>query len=265
MADITAADEARRAKEHFDAEGFCVAAQLLEPSVIPGACDVMDSVIAGEYPTGVEPLCVDRHPDGDPAHLARIDQPQMADLRITELVVQSGIGEFVAAMTGADLVQVWAMQLIRKPSTSTITANVGWHQDEDYWTGWWEGEVFTCWLALSDVTIEAGPVRFVRGSHHWGFLGGGNFFLPDLEASTSHQRVPAGATWEEAPAVIPAGGASFHHRLTLHGSGPNTSGSHRRSYAVHLRTDRARMLPGLRDIYQEHITDPTMSPVLFER
>lgn len=249
----------------YEDDGFITVDRVLEPSEIGPACEVMDAVVAGEYATGVEPLCVDRHGDGDPRHLARIDQPQMADHRITDLVRRSGIGEAAAALTGADMVQVWAMQLIRKPSTDAPVANVGWHQDEDYWTGWWDGEVFTCWLALSDVTAEAGPVTFVKGSHRWGFLGGGNFFLTDLDGSESRAKVPEGERWEEAPAVLPAGGCSFHHRLTLHGSGPNTSGSFRRSYAVHLRTERATMLPGLRDVYQEHITDPAMSPVLFER
>jgi ectoine hydroxylase-related dioxygenase (phytanoyl-CoA dioxygenase family) len=150
------------------------------------------------------------------------------------------------------------------PAASSTVANVGWHQDEDYWQGWWDGEVFTCWLALTDVDDDCGPVRFVRGSHRWGFLGAGNFFIPDLDASAERERVPAGQDWVEEAAVMPAGAASFHHRLTIHGSGPNTSGRPRRSYAVHLRTDRATPRPGLRDVYQDALDDPALSPVLYE-
>jgi ectoine hydroxylase-related dioxygenase (phytanoyl-CoA dioxygenase family) len=255
--------------EQYAADGFCIAPPLVDAAELPAACAVMDSLISGDYPTGVAPLAVDREPgDDDPTRLDRIDQPQMADHRVTDLIVGSRIGELAAAITGADLVQVWAMQLIRKPSIadpSRITANVGWHQDDDYWHRWWDGEVFTCWLALSDVTDDAGPVRFVVGSHRWGFLDSGDFFSPDLASSPTRTKVPAGEAWVERPAVVAAGGASFHDRLTLHGSGPNTSGRHRRSYAVHLRTDRSTMLPGIRSIYRDQITDPVMSPVLFAR
>ena len=261
-------DSVVTAQQAYRADGCCTVERVVDLDVVPKAVEVMDCVIGGEYPTGVTPLCVDQYDDDDPTHLARIDQPQMADHRITELVVQSRIGEVAAQITGADLIQVWAMQLIRKPSihdAARITSNVGWHQDDDYWHAWWDGEVFTCWLALSDVTEDAGPVRFVVGSHRWGFLDSGDFFSPDLAASPTRTKVPPGETWVERTAVGPAGGASFHDRLTLHGSGPNTSGRFRRSYAVHLCTDRATMLPGIRSIYREQITDPAMSPVLFAR
>ena len=231
---------------------------VLDPSALPAANDTMDRLLAGRYATGVAPFQVDT------GALVRMDQPQMADHAITDMLRRSNLGEVAAAVTGASMIQVWAMQLIHKPSSATDVANVGWHQDEDYWQGWWEGEVFTCWLALSDVAEDCGPVRFVRGSHQWGFLNSGNFFVPDLESSAERDRVPEGEVWEEAAAVLPAGGASFHHRLTIHGSGANTSGRPRRSYAVHLRTEKSTMLPGLRDVYQEHLTDPALSPILYE-
>jgi ectoine hydroxylase-related dioxygenase (phytanoyl-CoA dioxygenase family) len=238
---------------------------VLDPAELPSANAVMDRLLAGDYATGTAPFHIDSEHAQDPTRLARMDQPQMADHAITDMVRRSRIGEWAAAITGADMVQVWAMQLIHKPPNPAGTANVGWHQDDDYWHTWWKGEVFTCWLALTDVTADAGPVRFVRRSHTWGFLNSGNFFIPDLDASAERAHVPAGETWEEEPAVLPPGTASFHNRLTIHGSGPNTSAGRRRSYAVHLRTDRAEMLEGLRDVYREQLSDPALSPVIFER
>jgi ectoine hydroxylase-related dioxygenase (phytanoyl-CoA dioxygenase family) len=225
----------------------------------------MDRLVAGDFATGTAPFQIDSTPDENPDRLVRMDQPQMGDHAVTAMLTRSRLGEVTAAITGADMVQVWAMQLIQKPSTDGITANVGWHQDEDYWQGWWDGEVFTCWLALTDVGPDCGPVTFVKRSHTWGFLGAGNFFVPDLAHSAEREHVPDGEMWEEEPAVLRAGEASFHHRLTIHGSGQNTSGRPRRSYAVHLRTDRSTMLPGLRDVYREQLDDPALSPVLFQR
>ena len=38
----------------------------------------------------------------------------------------------------------------------TINTNIGWHQDRTYWQEWDDGsELFTAWIALSDVTAEA--------------------------------------------------------------------------------------------------------------
>ena len=39
--------------------------------------------------------------------------------------------------------------------------------------------------------------------------------------------------------MIPAGGASFHHGLTFHGSGPNRSDQARLSVVAHLMPDDA--------------------------
>jgi ectoine hydroxylase-related dioxygenase (phytanoyl-CoA dioxygenase family) len=225
----------------------------------------MDRVVNGDYATGVEPLGVSWHPGDDPTRLVKIDQPQQADHAITRMLEQSDIGRIAAELVGADLIQCWAVQLLYKPAAGTPTGNVGWHQDDDYWAGWWEGEVFTCWVALSDVTAESGPMRFVPGSHQWGFLKSGNFWELDLDGGAQAFPVPGDADWREVPAILPPGGASFHHRRTIHGSGPNTSATPRRSYAVHLRTERADPVDAAPPDYMAQLDDQDLCPVLFRR
>ena len=83
------------------------------------------------------------------------------------------------------MVQVWWTQLLYKPPQAAAPTNttIGWHQDRSYWGAWEEGsELFTAWVALSDVTAESGPMKFVRGSHRWGFLEGSDFYGQDNEA-----------------------------------------------------------------------------------
>ena len=41
---------------------------------------------------------------------------------------------------------------------------------------------------------------------------------------------------------MPAGAASFHHPLTLHGSGANHAAEPRRAIAVHYVSERARVV-----------------------
>ncbi len=249
------------ARQRYDEAGFCLTPPLLDAGQLPDAVATMDRVIAGDYATGKRPLSRSVDPTTDPPHIVKIDQPQISDPSISELFRASGIGAFAAALLNAEMIQVWAVQLLLKPSAVEIS-NVGWHQDDDYWNEWWDGEVFTCWLALSDVGPDAGPLRFVPGSHRWGFLAGGNFFVQDLD-SRSGFALPDGAVWSEEPVIVAAGEASFHHRRTIHGSGPNTSGHPRRSYAIHLRTERSTCLPTAPPEFIDFLTDPEISPVIF--
>jgi hypothetical protein len=109
-------------------------------------------------------------------------------------------------------------------------------------------EILTAWIALSDVTDEDGPMRFVTGSQQWGLLGqgaadGNNFYGQELAAqrATLEQTLPSGAHWVEAAVTLPLGGVSFHDDFTIHGSGPNHGASLRRSLACHMRTGRSTL------------------------
>ena len=131
----------------------------------------------------------------------------------------------------------------------------------------WDGgsEVFTAWIAVGDVTEDMGAMRFVRGSHHWGDLKGGNFFDSDHDAQQKAIKLPPEETWEEEAAVLPSGAISFHHSYTLHGSGSNTSYCPRRSFALHLRTERSRPIKYKDEdsYYVAHLDDLKLHPVIY--
>jgi hypothetical protein len=261
--DLTLA--ARTARAQFEAEGYCFAPRLLSDETLERANQICDRIIATDYATGVPPHAVSWKPGDDPNLLVKIDQPQRADHGLSQVLVDSGIGAFAAGLMGANMVQAWAVQLLHKPpNTDTGSlAVVGWHQDDDYWHEWWDGEVFTCWLALSDVTIDSGPMNFVPGSHRWGFLKSGNFFNNDLDSQRQGMPVPEGQTWREVPAVLAPGAASFHHRRTVHGSSVNQADWPRRSLAVHIRTERSRPLTLAPEGYQDDLADPRICPALY--
>src|SRR5262249_10388016 len=156
-------------------------------------------------------------------------------------------------------------QLLYKPPAApgaSPPAVVGWHQDRHYWKVWEEGsELFTAWVALSDVTAEAGPMRFVRGSHRWGLLRRSDVYGEDPGAQRGALAVPAGERWEEVPALLPPGSVSFHHCLTLHASGPNRTSQPRRSFALHMRTERSRSAGDARQGLTQFIDNPSYCPV----
>ena len=166
--------------------------------------------------------------------------------------------------------QVWWVQLLGKPpadSEGAIPTNIGWHQDRRFWTRWKEGsELFTAWVALSDVTSESGPMRFARGSNRWGFMDQSDFYAQDHEEQREAIAVPDGETWEEVAAILPPGGASFHHNLTYHGSGPNLSTQMRRSLAIHLRTENSAAAEGeKKEGLTQALNEPAHCPVIYRK
>lgn len=239
LVDPAAPGAVELARTGFARDGCCTVGPVLPAELVTRAAAALDAVVAGEYDAGGAPLYRSCEPTAAPDRLVKIDQPHWASATLRELVTHPKLARWAAALSGASLIQVFGVQLLCKPPESGAGGNIGWHQDDTYWDRWWTGEAFTAWVALGEVPVEAGAVRFVRGSHRWGNLGASDFHGTDLEALRSRYAIPEGARWEEVAAALPAGGVSFHHRLTVHGSGPNSSSASRRSLAVHMRTDRA--------------------------
>jgi hypothetical protein len=227
----------------------------------------MDAIRRGEYDTGRQPEPSFWSPGDDPARLCKIEMPQIADTAIRDLVSSPRLGELAARVAGASMVQVWWVQLLYKPPAApsgSAGPSVGWHRDRGYWDAWEsDSDLFTAWLALSDVDEISGPMRFVAGSHTWPNPSGGDFWAQDLESQREVFTAPPGRAWREAPATLPPGGVSFHDDLTLHGSGPNLSGGPRRSLAIHMRTERSKPVEGKRGGLTKHIDDLSICPVIY--
>jgi hypothetical protein len=251
-------------KSHFQEKGYCLSPPLIPQDLLDRVVPRMDAVIGGEYETGVPPYALHFTPEDPPGKLRKIDQPHLCDRTIQEVVCHPALGEFAAGLLDAEWVQVWAVQLLVKPGGGDPAGRVGWHQDKNYWR-YWKGEVFTCWVAVSDVTADSGPMRYVPGSNHWGYLEGGNFYGGDDDLQRGKITLPEGVEWKEEPAILPPGAAAFHHKHTFHASGPNTSVQPRRSFAIHMRTHRSEPNPveGELHYYISNLEDPIECPVIY--
>ena len=255
--------EIAAARAQFHRDGFCFTPPLISPDLIGQVIPRMEAVMCGEYETGVPPRPSWKRGDSE-TKIRKIDQVHLADRTLAALVCHPEIGRWAALLTGAQMIQVWAVQMLYKPPGGDVAGNIGWHQDRQYWRYWQEGsELFTAWIAISDVDEASGPMRFVRGSHCWGLIGEGDFFGTDHSAQRDKIPIPAGQTWQEAPAILAPGAVSFHHNLTYHGSGPNVSAQPRRSFALHLRTEKSQPIPGAQDYYVSHLDDLAMCPVIY--
>ena len=185
----------------YERDGFYIHAEsVLSPEVPARAAEGLEAVRAGTSDTGELPASGWGH-KADLLALTKIEQPQLACAALREALASPRLGEVAAAATGAAMVQVWWVQGLVKPGTpgGVGTTTVGWHQDKTYWSDWEDGsELFTAWLALSDVTEEAGPMVFVPGSHRWGLLPGGDFFAQDqesLRALSKSRKADSGGKW----------------------------------------------------------------------
>lgn len=251
-------------------DGFYIHDAAVWPlDAVDRAVEGMDAVRRGEYDTGVPPRPSAWSPGDDPQRLCKIEKPQIANRAIMDLIKHPALGALATEVCGAEWVQVWWVQLLYKPPVAGADSSgthVGWHQDRNYWGAWEEGsELFTAWIALSEVGPEDGPMHFVRGSHQWGLLPSSDFYGQDLAGQKRALSTLASDEWVEVAATLPKGGVSFHHCLTLHGSGPNHAAGPRRSLAVHMRTERSRPVDDKREGLTAFIDDPTHCPVVFRR
>ncbi len=252
--------------DRYARDGFHLQVEpILSVDCVAAAVAGMDQIRHGVYDTGVAPDPSQWEPGDDPALLCKIEMPQKASQGIRALVADAGLGAYVADATGAQTVQVWWTQLLYKPSASGQSAPViGWHQDRFFWRAWEEGsDLFTAWVALSDVSAASGPMKFVPGSHHWGFRAQGAFQTDDIEATRDMITVPEGESWREVSAILPPGGVSVHHNLIFHGSAPNQSGRPRRSLAIHMRAQNSTPVDGRREGLTRHIDNLDYCPIIF--
>lgn len=106
------------------------------------------------------------------------------------------------------------------------------HQDSVFWKFFASQDLVTCWLAVDDATLENGCVRYLPGSRHFGLVEWD--YLPNLLAEEVLAR--------ETPVPLRAGDAVFHHSLTLHCSGPNTTPNRRWGWAMHYVAAETRYI-----------------------
>lgn len=246
--------------------GYYIVPETVLPStLVAKSYDRIPDILRGEYETNIAPWR--RWNVGDKYKIQKIDQVHLTDTAIHKLVTHPAIGQWAAEITGARKIQVWATQLFYKPPGGGELGNIGWHTDQENWR-FWEGEVFTAWLALSDVTLASGPLSFVEGSHLWEkTLDNGDAYCQNLDELRSQiiKTMPAGESWREVPAVMQAGGLSFHHSEIWHGSAANHASSARCSIAINLRTENSYPVAAAEDYgYCQYLDDEYICPTIYD-
>lgn len=196
----------------------------------------------------------------------KIDNPHLCNDVLLRTISLPAIADWIGEVVGTSFLQIWSTELFFKPSHTALYGKsagvIGWHQDAYFWTGW-SGPTLTAWLALTDVDRTMGAVRFVHGSHRWGLLSSASYFFDkNLEEQRRMIRSGGDKDWNEVVAELKAGALSLHDGFTLHASRPNTSTKPRLGVAIHLRTDRSRLVPTVNALTVPNLDDPRECPIV---
>jgi ectoine hydroxylase-related dioxygenase (phytanoyl-CoA dioxygenase family) len=231
-------------RTRFDTDGFLVFDRLIDSERIPLLHRAFEDLFHGRFETGVRPDEVNwQAGESDPTLSRQICNGWKANREIARVVLDESLGRAIAALAGWSGVRIMIDNVIWKPSA---TRSLGFHQDNAYLSWFSPGEIMTCWIALDDTRAEGGTIEFVRGSHRWR-LGEpeGEFHAPeDYRKPMREAAARAGEDPEIVYVEVEAGGGSFHHGATWHGSGPNRSPNPRRSLVLHAMPAEVEYRPG---------------------
>jgi ectoine hydroxylase-related dioxygenase (phytanoyl-CoA dioxygenase family) len=232
--------------EFFNENGYWISPKLFDDKQLASFLERMERLYHGEYETGIAPNGLHWKYGDDVTKLRKSDNVHVSDLVMNELATDPKLGEIAASFLNADQIMLFFTQMLYKPPASNSvpkTANVGWHQDLQYWQFAEQPTLLTAWVAFNDVTIDNGCMHFVPGSHKWGLLKTGDFWDQDITKQEQAIKDKFGE-FKKVPIQLKAGQVSFHHALTYHGSGPNTSEGPRCSIAIHMMSGKTKLKPG---------------------
>mgnify|MGYP001797573766 CR=1 FL=1 len=148
---------------------------------------------------------------------------------VDEIVRAPAILDRVEDVIGPDILVWGANFFIKEPNTPDF---VSWHQDATYWGLEPHDQIITAWLALSDVPVASGAMKFLAGSHKTGQAAHQDTYHEDNLLPRGQELAVEVNADEAADVALNAGEFSLHHVLLAHGSHPNTTDDRRIGLAI---------------------------------
>lgn len=239
--------------DQFERDGFVVLRAVLSPDALAPLRTVCARLIGGAAALDItdETLRVGLPPPdalfGAPSFASTLAARGHFRMRfntardepaVLAFALGGAIGALVAALMRTARVRfVDDILFVKEPGTIEPTE---WHDDD-------RGSVAagpqrcSVWISLADVPLEAGPVQYLRGSHHkhrsW------------RDRGLSADALAAGAPHDILTCPIACGDIAVHDLDTLHAAGPNRSASTRETWSFRYAGEQAHFL--LRDTRRE--------------
>ncbi|MCC7361430.1 MAG: phytanoyl-CoA dioxygenase family protein [Anaerolineales bacterium] len=235
--------------EEYWERGYWVAPKLLDDDEIERLRAAHDRLWAGD--DDYEVPSIYGKVLGDPASPALRQQVDAfwRNAEMRRAILSPVMGKIAATLMRVNYVRLWHDQALYKPAQAGAESlsnlgNVGWHQDYGFWHSCDTTNFCSSWVALQDTDLRNGTMKMIVGSHKWGVIDGSNNDKKDMETWADHFARLGGGEWVETPVLLKAGEVSFHHGLTFHGSGPNTTTTPRLCVISHMMPGDTRYRAG---------------------
>ena len=147
--------------------------------------------------------------------------------KVQSFVKQDKFIQLTTGLIGPDVRLYWNQAVFKYPETSQ---EFPWHQDNGY-TPLDPEQYYTCWLALSDATLENGCIWVLPESHKFG--------------TQPHERMELGQVGyfgDDTGIAVPLkkGCMAVFSSLLFHRSGPNLTEDARKAYIIQYIPAHAR-------------------------
>jgi ectoine hydroxylase-related dioxygenase (phytanoyl-CoA dioxygenase family) len=212
--------------EQFDRDGFVVVDDVLAPAELARTIEEIDAFEA-QTDERLRSLDGGREVISQAGAITFTTHLVTRSPWLRELVANPTFSDLCADLVGPDVRLYWDQAVYKKPEKPR---RFPWHQDNGY--TFVEPQAYlTCWVALTDATVENGCPQVVPGLHRNGTLRHRWVDPLGFECFPDHSATVA--------AEVPAGGAVLFSSLTPHLTGPNTTDAVRKAYIVQYAPDGA--------------------------
>lgn len=236
----TGPDDAALAADFYDRHGWYVTPVVLPTGLVD---DAHQAIKEDERDRAVPRRLISYFERGPGARGVRANEYIVQQsTAVAALALSPVIGEIAAALARTDGIRLFNSSVVAKrPAVTERFTRVGWHCDRAYWPTCSSNRMLTAWIPLQDTTLEAGTLVVLDGSHRWTstdaverIRAGRSFFCKDHEA-LQREVEDASVLYRPVALELKRGQVSFHHCLTFHSSGLNTTDAPRLALAVHLQ------------------------------
>lgn len=229
----------------FDTHGFCILPGAISPETLRELTTAIDPIVAGE---GDSVLTL----DGGQTYVYEADRMTFA----RNLVVRSAVvRDFLLGPLFADLCHdliggpcrlYWDQAVYKQAERAKLFP---WHQDNGY--TFTEPQAYiTCWLALSEATVDHGCPWVMPGLHRMGTL--------HHEDSPDGIAIPGLDEGNAVATPVKAGDMVIFSSLTPHKTGPNVTDQTRKALIAQYMADGARLV--FSNAPDKPLDDPSLNP-----
>jgi len=224
----------------FRKNGFLTLDNFLNLEYLEKLKKRIELLFEGEFETGIHPDEWNWRSGRDPDDVTRqICNAWKSDSLIKEVVCNPVIGQIISELMGWKGARLIQDNVLWKPPQGK---SLSYHQDSAYIDWVVPQSMATCWIPLDNTLKENGTLEFAVKSHLWELCPpSDSFHAPEDYKKELNRYLKNNDKKLQTFAVeVPAGGVSFHHGLTWHGSGLNQTNQDRMVIVAHCVPDDAK-------------------------